>query len=254
MNNELANLETNVEVKPATVLFPAYGAFVEAAKGVADYINTVQLTEDNVKEVKKILAESRKISDRMNDQRKQVKNQILADYETFAEQVKEITGIIEGAEKVLRSKVTEMENLERSKKKETVTELFDKRSTFYQISTLLPDNGFSFWWQESFANKTKSMKEIESEIVSFFERTESEINGLKVLNGACLVEYLSNGLNLAEAIATVEKRFEMERKMKFEEENNKDYVPSIAFVVTGAKDITLTEMLLKQNGISFIKQ
>ena len=59
--NEIINLENDIQFKPAVIQFPSYEELKENAIALADRISQVEVTEENVKNVKKDLAQVRKI-------------------------------------------------------------------------------------------------------------------------------------------------------------------------------------------------
>lgn len=238
----------DVTFSKAEVHFPEYKDYVESAKAVAAYIRAVELTDDNSKEVKKILANARKVTDALNDRRLDIKKQIMTSYDRFEEQIKEISSIIHVAETELRAKVREMEDAEKAGKKQEIIDLFRKRGKFYAVTELLPDGGFEHWWDNRFLNKTFKMKDIESDMVAFLERTEKDIAALKAMNGAYLEEYILC-LDIAAAIAAVDERKKARQAIAAAETEE-----VARFIVKGKKDIRVAEMLLRENEIDYIKE
>ena len=213
---------------------------------IAEHIRNTEVTEDNLPEVKKELAAARKITDELNSRKVQIKKIILSDYTIFEGEVKELKGIIDEADGELRGKVNALEEQARDRKKEEIRQVFLKRIGQYQIGTLIPD-AFDRWWHEDLANKSKSMKAVEADMVDWLEGTEKDITTLKGMDKEILVEYLDT-MDLAAAIQTVNARNARRQAV--------DIVPEeqvAVFRVYGAKDITLAEMLLKNNNITYRK-
>lgn len=231
------------------VEFPGYAQYQEQAREVAEYISGLEVTEDNVKEVKADLAAARKITEELTSRKAQIKKVILADYAVFDEQVKDLTQIIRQADQELRGKVRMLEEKERAKKKEEIHQIFTKRIGLYQIGELLPQ-AFDRWWHEDLANKSKSMKAVEADMVSWLEGTEKDIGTLQGMDAEYLVEYLDS-LDLAGAIARVNAR---KARRETVETVSVPVEQSACFRVTGEKDIALTEMLLKKNHINYRKE
>ena len=241
----------DVVYKTAKVTFPAFDTYKARAQEIADYISDIKVTEENVKDVKKDLAAARKITDELTRRKTAIKKEILSDFNVFDNEVKELVAIIDAADTNLRGKVRELEELERERKKKEIHDLFDKRVGHYQIGKLLP-KCFDRWWHEDLANKSKSMRNIEDDMIDWLEQTEKDITTLSTMDQEYLVEYLAS-LDLALTIQTVNSR--MERRSKVSGSPQSDAAKkSATFRVFGEKDIALTEMLLNSNHIDFTRE
>ena len=241
----------DVKYQVAKVTFDSFPEYKAKCLLIAEHIRNTEVTEDNLPEVKKELAAARKITDELNSRKVQIKKIILSDYTIFEGEVKELKGIIDSAESELRVKVNDLEDKARDQKKADIKAIFDKRIGQYQIGTLIPD-AFDRWWHEDLANKSKSMKAVEADMVDWLEGTEKDITTLKGMDKEILVEYLDT-MDLAAAIQTVNAR---NARRQAVEDAPDDIVPEeqvAVFRVYGAKDITLAEMLLKNNNITYRK-
>jgi hypothetical protein len=241
----------DVKYQVAKVTFDSFPEYKAKCLLIAEHIRNTEVTEDNLPEVKKELAAARKITDELNSRKVQIKKIILSDYTIFEGEVKELKGIIDEADGELRGKVNALEEQARDRKKEEIRQVFLKRIGQYQIGTLIPD-AFDRWWHEDLANKSKSMKAVEADMVDWLEGTEKDITTLKGMDKEILVEYLDT-MDLAAAIQTVNAR---NARRQAVEDAPDDIVPEeqvAVFRVYGAKDITLAEMLLKDNNINYRK-
>ena len=119
-NLEIIEKQNDVTYDIPQVNFPAYEEYKEKAYAVAEYIYNMEPTAENIKETKTTLAKARKLTDKLNRARIDMKKAILQNYTTFEQQVKEITGIIDDADKEIRAKVKDMEEAERQRKKEAI--------------------------------------------------------------------------------------------------------------------------------------
>ena len=225
---------------------------MQQVEKIADYINSIEVTEDNIKDVKKDLAAARKVTKALSDRRIAIKKEILSDYEVFEQQVKDLSAVIDVAEDELREKVNALEEKEREEKLADIEELWGKRINLYQISELDP-NAFDVWFDQRYLNKTMTMKTVETEMVEWLEATEKDIEACKSMDDEVLIEYLGI-YDLAKAIQNVNERErlrEMITEECDEEEDDFESEPSAIFMVIGAKDIKLTEMILKENNINY---
>lgn len=241
--NELLNFEDSVTFKPAEIRFPAFGQLKDNALELADRISKVEVTEDNIKTVKKDLAQVRKLVTELNNRRKLIKSEILRDYNTFETQIKEIDGIIASAEELVRTQVKVIEEQERARKYDAIRDIWDKRIGQYTLSNY--GDFFERWLQPHYLNKTETMKSIESDMVAWLEARQRDMDVLMEMDGEYFVEFIDS-LDLAGSIAIVNHRKEIRNVVTPE-----DDIETAVFIITGSKDIKLTESLLKENEIEY---
>ena len=252
VNLEIIEKQNDVTYDIPQVNFPAYEEYKEKAYAVAEYIYNMEPTEENIKETKATLAKARKLTDKLNRARIDMKKAILQNYTTFEQQVKEITGIIDDADKEIRAKVKDMEEAERQRKKEAIYELWLKRIPAYDydlLNAVLP-NAFDRWLTPKHLNKSTSMKSIETDMTAWIQKTLTDIETAKGM-GDDYVEAYAWTVDLAKAIAEVHRREDaldaIHGLMDPDEEE-----PSQTFVVYGWDNISKAEDLLRRNEIKFI--
>lgn len=247
---ELHFSQPSVIYTAPSVSFPDFDKTLALAESVADYINGLELTEDNIKDVKKDLARARKLTKALDDERIRIKREINAPLAVFENQIKTITGVINEADEKLRSKVREVEEQERELKKEQLYEIWQKRAGMYELPQMLP-NAFEFWLTPQHLNKTTSLRVAEDDMVAWLEEKQKELDTLHSMDDEYMVEYLST-LNLAEAINAVhdrEERYDAINAVHAAEEEE-----TAVFVITGTVNINFTEMLLKTNNINYTRR
>ena len=237
-----------VEVKKGTIIFNTYETLLSQAKKIAEYIRQVEVDEENIKEAKKLLAEVNKKIKLLEDNRKAVKNEMLAPYVTFEEQVKEIVNIVKEADTIVRDKVRELEELEREEKEKQIETIFNSKLKFYNFNDLVK---FSDFLKPSMLNKTTSMNKIEEEISTFLEDVKSNFELIKTMDISeeLLEEYL-NGFNLTRAMSLVNSRKETKIKVIQAVKTGNKYL----FIINDEKDAKIVELLLKQNEIKYIME
>lgn len=230
-----------------TIEFKDYEMLKEQAEEVASYISQVEVTEDNVKEAKKLLATVNKSVSRLNKQRISIKQEIMSPYELFAAQVREIEKIVKDADEIVRNQVRELEEREREKKKELLEEIWNNRIQMYDNAKLVH---FKDWLQSKHLNKSESLTKVESEMVEFLESVESNVSTILNMDSAedILVEY-TKSLDLGESI---KKTQEKNKQLEENREVLKEVVEEqFAFIIKNKKDKTLLELLLKENNIAY---
>lgn len=251
-NLEIVEKENDVTYEVPQVNFPAYEEYKEKAYAVAEHIYSMEPTEENIKETKATLAKARKLTDRLNRARIDMKKEILKNYTVFESQVKEIVGIIDDADKEIREKVKDMEEAERQKKKEAIHELWLKRIPAYDYDLLMAvlPNAFDRWLTPKHLNKSTSMKSIETDMTAWIQKTLTDIETAKDMGDDYVEAYAWTG-DLAKAIAEVHRREDaldaIHGLMDPDEEE-----PSQTFVVYGWDNISKAEDLLRRNEIKFI--
>ena len=251
-NLEIIERENDVTYEVPQVSFPAYEEYKEKAYAVADHIFHMDVTEENIKEAKQTLAKSRKLTDRLDRARIEMKKDILRNYTAFERQVKEIIAIIDDADREVRSKVKDLEEAERRKKKEAIHELWLKRIPAYDydlLEAVLP-NAFDRWLTPKHLNKSMTMKAIESDMTAWIQKTITEITTLKDMGDDYLEAYTYTG-DMAKAIQQVKQREDfLDTLHGLKAEDIEE--PSQTFIVYGDDNISKAEDLLRRNDIKFI--
>ena len=126
-----------IQVIQGSVVFGGYDELRRQATDLANNIRTVEVTEDNVKMSKKLLASVNKRLKELEDKRISIKKTMLEPYQEFEEQVKDIVGIVKDADGFVRDQVNELEALERDQKEAILNDLFMKRKQMYSFGDLL---------------------------------------------------------------------------------------------------------------------
>lgn len=252
INLEITEREDDVTYDIPQVNFPAYEEYKEKAYAVADHIYHMDVTPENIKEAKATIAKSRKLTDRLNQARIEMKKKILMNYNVFEEQVKEIVGIIDDADKEVRAKVKDLDEAERQKKRDMIHELWLKRIPAYDyelMTTVLPD-AFERWLKPKHLNKTTTMKSVEEDMTAWIQKTLTEISTLQDMGDEYLEAYSYTG-DMAAAIKQVRQRedfLDTVHGLKAEDLEEE----SQTFIVYGDDNISKAEDLLRRNNIKFI--
>ena len=196
----------DIKVVTGLVEFGRYDEILEQAKRLNDELVNVEVTEDSIKENKKLVAAVRKESDNLNDIRKTIKKQLLEPYELFEKQVKEITETVSYGEQIIRDQIREYDEHLRSEKEEQLLKIIERRLRHYPLVQELGLD-LSAFIQRSHLNKTVSIDKAEGEIVQDLEAKEKDLGLLSSMEhgSEMIVEYI-NSFNITDAIQTVQKR------------------------------------------------
>lgn len=243
----MSELEVRAVVKTLPEInFHEYEKLKSEAIMISEYLSQMEVTEDNIKEQKKILARVNKSVKLLNDRRIAIKKEILEPYTVFESQVKEIEKIVKDADEVLRNQVREIEEREREEKKKKLKDIWDLRITQYKYAKIFE---FDDWITSQHLNKTYSMNKCEDDMVNFLETTEKDLEVLSSMEDAAdlRIEYKSS-LSVSDAINAVNsrKRIVEEQKEIIQEDNQKYYLS-----FDNKKDFEFAKMVLKEKEINF---
>lgn len=249
--NEL-DISKSTRVTLPTINFVEYEKLKGDALAIAETISVIEVTEENVKESKKMLARVNKSVALLNKRRIEIKNEILKPYDEFAEKIKEIETIVKDADEIVRSQVRQMEEAERQAKLIMLEAIWDERIKMYDFAKIMK---VSDWLEARHLNKIQTIKKSEEEMVEFLEKCERDIQTLSFMqDSAELIHEYSATKDMGMSIRAVNDRkaqIQEQRELLKEFQDDTDEKPYL-FIVNGEKDKKLVELLLKENGIEFI--
>ena len=251
MDFQIIERENDVTYEIPSVSFPAFEEYMEKASAIAKYIGSLEVNEENVKDTKKTLADARRLTERLTEERIRMKKDLLQNFTTFENQVKEIIKVVDDADKILRTKVKELEEAEREEKGRQIRAIWDKRiEQCPEITKIIPA-AFDKWMNQKYLNKSVSMKTIEEEMIEWIRQRISDIKVVMGM-GEDYIEAYGRYCDLARAITEVDDRKEYIENLNLKEVN--EQIETATFTVYGTKDIALTERLLKENEIEYRKE
>lgn len=179
------------------------------------------VTEDNVKDIKKIRAELNKEYQDYEEKRKEIKRQILAPYEAFERDYKEMVALsFQAADTSLKKKIDASENLIKSEKELELKEYFEELAEALQLSQFVKFEQLGIK-----VNMSDSMKKLMAQVDSKMKSIQNDIMliNLEPYKGDILVEYLTD-FNFARAKMTVLKRKEAALRFQQEQERVEEVV------------------------------
>lgn len=174
------------------------------------------VTEDNVKDIKKIRAELNKEYQDYEEKRKEIKRQILAPYEAFEKDYKEMVALsFQAADTSLKKKIDASENVIKTAKEEELRDYFDELADALQLTQFV-----KFEQLDIKVNLSDSMKKLMAQVDSKMKSIQNDIMliNLEPYKGDILVEYLTD-FNFARAKMTVLRR--KEAALKIMQEQNR---------------------------------
>lgn len=252
MKEIVLNEMNGITVEPGKIQFPEYHRLKKEAQQLADYLETVEVTEETVKANKKLLAAVNKAVKKLEDERISIKKQMLTPYDRFESEVKEIVETVKNADTIVRAQVRTMEERAREEKRLVIIELFNKRIGAYDFRNLFTAEDFI---EPQHLNKSVSMNQIEAEMVEWMARIERETEVIRSLPhpDEVLTEFRDTK-DLALAAQKVEERYkklEMTQKAIQPEPSAR---PFYCYKLFNPKDAKLIEMFMKENEIKYEKE
>lgn len=133
---------------------------------LAQYAN-FELT-DNISEAKDLRARLNKVSDALNTKKISVKKAYLEPYEYGEGQIKELISMIGNVSTNIDIQIKKFEENAKNKKREDITNLFNT----FENPRKVP---LAKIFNEKWLNATVTLKNVEKDIITFFEKLESDI-------------------------------------------------------------------------------
>lgn len=245
----LFNIE-QIVVKPGLITFNEFESLKEQALELAENINQVEVSDENIQTSKKLLAAVNKKVKELEDKRISIKKEILSPYDQFESQVKEIVTIVKNADETVRTQVRTIEERERFEKQSLIETIFNKRIAHYSFSNIF---GFNDFVTSKHLNKSTSIKSIETEMVEWLQKKDVDLKVIHSLPNAeeVLAEY-QDTKDVSIALNIVNDR--EERKKQLAQYKPKPAAKvSQSFIITldDEKDFKLVEMFMQANQIKY---
>lgn len=173
--------------------------------------NSLVVSEDNYKEVKKIRAELNKEAKQYAEDFKAIKESVLATWneceDTYKKMIRDKYAV---SDVILKSKVGEIEDGIKDEKRKKVVEFFEKHRASRKLDFVtFDDMNLKIGMSNSLASLKKEVTEKLDEILKGYE-------GALETSPDVVAEFKENGFDFARAFTTVKDR--EERKRKAEEE------------------------------------
>lgn len=202
----------------------------EIDKKVANAMSLV-VNDETIKEVKKVRAELNNEFKDLEAQRKNVKEKVLSPYQAFEEVYKTyVSDKYKKADIDLKTKIDEIENEQKEKKKQELKEFYLEYAESNNIDWLIDDKYFNML--NINVTLTASMKNLKEQVKQYVDMVVSDIKLIDTQehNTEILLEYKEH-LNVSLAIQNVLNRHKqletMEQLQKQQEEKIKEQEKSI---------------------------
>lgn len=238
--NALTQFDSTILMKVGNVELTGFEDTIKKANLIRDKLKTVVVTEDTLQANKKMLAKLNKAFREIDDQRKEYKKKYLEPFSVIEEQCKELKAIVQESESYVREQIREFEEHERDLKLDEIKKLWEKRTARLEYKSIIR---FEDFIEDSYLNKSFSMKKVEQEIVSFIQKFEEDIEALKTLcetNEYPLEEALviyRNEKNVSLTILDLDKRRKDLEEAKKELETVEPDTPDIPGIINDVAEV-----------------
>lgn len=256
---------TTIQVRNVPeVVWLGYDKLMTDIVRLVEQMKTVEVTEETIKENKRLLAQVRKEFAKIDNERKQVKKQILAPYQDLETKVKDLQTILREGETAIDAQIKAYTAREREERKQMIAELFDKYHVAYSAPRWLSFEKFISMNPTLVTNKSTSNKTLVATIVGFFERYKEDYTRLKKevpikdSRTAILISYQRNGFNMDEALEDYRMMIaEKERLQKLQDEAKKQRAPKLRIIgeddEPDEKPIEYVNIRIKRDDLEKIK-
>lgn len=176
---------------------------------VAGY-SAVAITEETVKDGKRMLADIRREKQALDSERKSIKKAWMAPYEAFEERVKKIIGLYDEPVGAINRQIGEFEKRRREEKRRMVQDIYD--STKGDMGGWLPlEKIYNPKWE----NATYSKKQIRGDMELLFGKVKVSISAIRSAGS----EFMEEGLAVLKGTGDLAAAFEeMDRRKRMKEE------------------------------------
>lgn len=182
-------------------------------------LDNLVVNEENKQEIKNMRTNINNMTKTLEDARKDIKNRILAPYQSFEEKYNELVKVkLTSASEKLGNAINEIENKQKQEKENELRQFFDNYNEDYHLEQIIKfeDVGLNI----TLSSSIKSLKE---QIVAFFEKVNNDF--MAIQNGEhkedVLYEYQRNGFDYSKAVNSVNAKINAIKEMEQQLEKKK---------------------------------
>lgn len=255
-NIKLSQEEQTIKVKVGSVDFVEYEKFKAEALQVAEMVQSMEVTEDNIKETKKVLATVNKSVKRLEDRRIAIKKELLEPYKDFEKLVKEIVSIVKDADTEVRNKVRELEEIERQDKEIELKALWALRFPAYNFDFV----EFDDFMDPAFLLKSATITKTEEKMVEYLERINSDLEVIDYMNDDRILRAYKDVLSVDKAIEIVKdldkQKSQLEDQIDVQETTDTvpEFLKDRILISITKHDLDVVELLFEKHSIDYLIQ
>lgn len=202
-----------IEIRQLPIIAERLYSVKEEIEKAVEEAQTMICTADTVQAVKSRRAELRKQFDALEDQRKAVKNAVLAPYNEFEAVYKEcVTEPMKRGDNALKCAIDDFEAELKSRCRETIESYYSELCAvngidFITFDQAMTKGGLKIGMADAYA---KTPRKLMDSLLSVMEGVAGDVETIDSMNSdqgiAVMAEYQHNGFSLASAIQAVNER------------------------------------------------
>lgn len=225
-----------------TIQFDNYEKILNDARKLADEMSKQVVTEETIKENKKLVATINNRIKALDEERKAVKNVIMTPYDELNEKVNTLKSVLKEGIDTVNAQIAVFNEADQERRTQEIEKLFDKYQVSYNAPRWLSFDKFISKNRSLVTNKATSQKKITEAVVMYFEVFKQDYADLKLEvsdkddRSAILIAYSRNGFNMNEAIEEFKEMMSERERLEVEQERVRETkVPDIV-ILTGNED------------------
>lgn len=184
--------------------------FIELVASITEQYDGITYTEEQIKDAKSDRAKLNAMKKAISDRRIQVKKELMAPYEQFESEVKEVVALIDKPISMIDSQIKEYEESVKREKKEKL------KLYFNEISADLDDIlTFDKVFDQRYLNATVSLNKAKADINEKVERVKTDLNTLNSLDSEYRMfarDVYVKTLDMSKAMAEISRLQELKKK------------------------------------------
>lgn len=176
---------------------------------LANEMKRTIVAEEDIPRYKKLLAETRKEFNRLDAERKRVKQEVMEPYKELETQFKELKSILYEGQQHLDQQIKRYEEEHRNERWSEIEQEFQRFQRGYNAPNWLTFEMFKAKYPK-LANKSTAKSKATDAMTEFFETFYNDYNWLKQVypvrndRTSVLAVYVNNGLNIMKAVSDFE--------------------------------------------------
>ena len=186
--------------------------FKTLVESAMERYNGIAFTEEQMKEAKAERAELNALKKAISDKRVQVKNEILAPYTRFENEVREITDLIEKPIAEIDRQIKAYEDNRKAEKRESLKRYFDKIAGDLESDGVL---SFEKIFDSRYLNATVSMAKAKKDIESKIERVRADLRTIESVEDeykVIILDIYQKTLDIGAAMSEMYRLKDLKRK------------------------------------------
>lgn len=232
--NQLENIQINFE--PAKVAFSDFGAFEAGIEQAVAKYGTFDLEVNTIEEVKQARTDLNKLSQNLEDRRKEIKGKINEPYAEFEKAYKAPYSKLKGLIDTLKQQIDGYEENQKALRKDAVRNWFKEKAVEGNLDPEIFEqylDGFTKAGQfkkDSFQLLKKTEAELEAIVMDELQKQNQKDQDISIISSQCATHNIGpatyirayeSGQTLAEVIDSINKDIESAKLFKEQQEARK---------------------------------